>query len=222
MARVISIVSRGLKEARAAMTKREKQIAFATAVALTKTAVIAQKAINGEMPKVFDRPTRFTLNSLFILPAKRDRLTAYVRMKDAGDRGAPAAKWLTPQIEGKARGDKGSEKRLRAKGLLRDGKHVVPASGTRLDRYGNISRRAMTNIIQGLDGGKYFTLGSPRDPAGIAQRRGRKGVKLALAFVSRPDYKRRLDFYGVGNRAVDKSLADEFRKAYAKATSTAR
>ncbi|MBL4833642.1 MAG: hypothetical protein JKY26_06660 [Pseudomonas sp.] len=220
---MISIVQRRFKQASDTIKNMDKQVAFATAVALTRTAGHAKTAITDHMPQVLDRPTKFTLNSMFVLPAKRDKPIAYVRMKGDGDRGAPAAKWLNPQIDGKARLTKGSEKRLRAKGVLPNNKSVVPAKGMKLDRYGNISRRAMRNIIEGLDSGsRYFVLGSEDDPIGIAERKGRKGARLVLAFVSTPNYRRRLDFYGVGNKAIDRNLDDEFIKAYKQALATAR
>ena len=220
---MISIIARGFTEASTAIKAANKQIDFATAVAATRTAGIASKAISEEMPRALDRPTRFTLNSLFVVPARRNNLVAYVRIKDDGDRAAPAAKWLTPQIVGKSRGNKGSEKRLRSRGVLPANKYIVPGEGARLDRYGNITRRAMTTIIQGLGfSKKYFVLGPEEDPLGIGERTGRNSVRVVLACVTKPNYSRRLDFYGVGNKAIDKNFSEQFRKAYAQALATAR
>jgi len=223
MAGVLSITQLGFDKALEELANQRKQIDFASAVALTRTAGLSRDAVRAQMPKDLDRPNNFTLNSMYVVPAKKNNLVAYVRIKDDGDRGAPAAKWLTPQIEGIARKNKGSEKRLRSKGYLPSNKYVAPGKGVKLDRYGNITRRTMTSIIQGLEAGsKYFIVGNPDNPVGIAQRLSRKNVKMVLAFVSRPNYKKRLDFYGVGYKAADRSIEAEFQKAYAKALATAR
>jgi len=223
MAGLVSVAYKGVDAAIAELERQQKQVKFALAVALTRSAGIAKDAVRAEMPKDLDRPTNFTLNSMYAVPARKNNLVAYVRIKDDGDRGAPAAKWLTPQIEGVARKNKGSEKRLRSKGYLPSNKYVAPGKGVKLDRYGNITRRTMTAIIQGLESGtKYFLVGNPDNPVGIAQRMSRKNIKMVLAFVSRPNYKKRLDFYGVGYKAADQSVAVEFEKAYAKALATAR
>jgi len=226
------------------MVKADKQVAFATAVALTKTAIIAKGEIEEEMARVFDRPTKFTMKSLRIIPAKKDKLFAAVDMKNEADKAAPATTWLNPQIDGGGRRDKASERSLRGRGILPAGKFIAPGRNAKLDRFGNLSRGAIIKALSGIGGlseqgytanassstrskrkgnaKTYFVMKRGSTPIGIAERTSRNRMQVLIAFTRRPSYSRRLNFYGVGNKAIDKNLADEFRKAYAKAIATAR
>jgi len=51
-----------------------KQIPFSMAKALTQTTIQAQTDIVQAMAQVFDRPTPYTLNSTYVIPATKDRL----------------------------------------------------------------------------------------------------------------------------------------------------
>jgi len=106
---MIKVTLEGAKRVTEELAKAEKQVKFAAAVALTRTAQIAKREVEAEMPKVFDRPTRWSLNSLRLIPAKKDRLVARVEMKNEADKSAPATKWLSPEIEGGPRPEKGSK-----------------------------------------------------------------------------------------------------------------
>ena len=55
----------------AKLKDNQKQINFALAVALTKTAQTLQAQQYGEIKKVFDRPTPYSLNSLYVKPATK-------------------------------------------------------------------------------------------------------------------------------------------------------
>jgi hypothetical protein len=62
----------------------QRQIPFVIASSLTKTAVKVKPEIRKEMERVFDRPTRYTLNSIFVQQAKKqdENPTARVWLKD--------------------------------------------------------------------------------------------------------------------------------------------
>jgi hypothetical protein len=47
-------------------------------------------------------------------------------------------------------------------------------------------------------------------------------IKPLLIFISRADYKRRLDFFGIGERSIKRHFPEEFEKAYTAALRTAR
>jgi len=241
---MLKIVFEGAKRASDQLAKFEKQVPFATALALTRTAQIAKREIEKEMGSVFDRPTRWTLNSLRLFPAKKDKLEARVWMKNEADKSSPATKWLNPEIEGGPRQDKASERNLRRKGILPDGKYIVPGKGAKLDRFGNLTKGTITKALSGVGGfseagfaanatgskrsrrkgnaKRYFVIRRGNTPIGIAERTSRTQMHVLLAFVSRPNYKKRLDFYGIGERVVNRHLANEYRKAMEKAFSTAR
>ena len=78
----------------------ERRIAAVVATALTRTAVEVKDALRAELPRVFDRPTPYTLNSLFVKPARADRLQAETYFKDdSAGSGTPATKYLLPQVQ---------------------------------------------------------------------------------------------------------------------------
>jgi hypothetical protein len=241
---MIKVTLEGVKRVTDELAKAEKQVTFATAVALTRTAQIAKREVEAEMPRVFDRPTRWSLNSLRLIPAKKDRLVARVEMKNEADKSAPATKWLNPEIEGGPRPDKASERNLRSKGRLPAGKFIVPGKGAKLDRFGNMAKGAITKALSGVGGfaeqgysanatgsrrsrakgnaKRYFVMRRGSTPIGIAERTSRNRMHILLAFTRRPTYSKRLDFYGIGDKVVQRHLRDEFEKAYAKAMRTAR
>lgn len=80
----------------------EKQIPFLTAYALTKTAQDIKDAEYKLIGQVFDRPTRFTLNSLFVRPATKSNLVASVEFKE-GFGSVPAWRYLGPHVDGGGR-----------------------------------------------------------------------------------------------------------------------
>lgn len=117
----------------------DKQLRFAAAVALTKTAKIAEGDVKREMQQVFDRPTRWALNATRIVPATKQRLVAQVWLKDR--RGLPQGKdsnFLYPQVFGGPRGRKAYETRLLSVGWLRSNEFTVPAKDLALDGNGNV------------------------------------------------------------------------------------
>jgi hypothetical protein len=92
-----------------------EQIAIATAKALTFTAERVRDAERREIQQVFDRPTPFTMSSLFMSGATPARLEARVWFKDIGgyggsrkNVGTAAAHYLVPQVYGGGRGSSSS------------------------------------------------------------------------------------------------------------------
>ena len=57
---------------------QKRHIPFVTAFALTKTAQDIKGAEVAVIAEVFDRPTRFTLNALYVKPATKQTLTSAV------------------------------------------------------------------------------------------------------------------------------------------------
>lgn len=254
----------GLRERLQTLDRLEReQLPFAAALALTRTAQEVQKGVRQEMETVFDRPTRATLNSLFIQPATKDRMEARVWIKDgrstngAGNlvgqegqwgKGRAASTWLTPQVYGGSRGDKGFEKMLRRKGVLGSGQYVVPGEKLDLDQYGNIGRGRLNKIMSGAQlfteegynanatdsrrsmrkgNRRYFLLKKGNRPVGIAERLGygkgsRNNIRIVLAFVRGPSYSKRLDFFGVAERVAEDQLPIQFELALARAIGTRR
>jgi hypothetical protein len=100
------------------------------------------------MVDVFDRPTPYTLNSLYVQPATKQTQTAKVWLKEeGGKRGTPAAAYLSPDIQGGERTLKPFELALRTAGVLPSNMFAVPGSGATIDAYGNMSRGQIVAIL---------------------------------------------------------------------------
>lgn len=228
-----------------------KQTNFAVARALSRTAVAVKEAQIREMRDVFDRPTRYTLNSVYVKSATTQDLTARVWLKDDTSKGTPANKFLGPQIAGGQRGLKRFEKALRSKGYLPSGMIAVPGSGAKLDAYGNMDRGQIVQMLSYLNAfgqqgyranmntkqrksfrnrksSAYF-VGRPADgklPLGVWQRISTSNVnviKPILLFVNAPHYEsNRFDFFYVAEITVKKTFASELKAALVHAWATAR
>src|SRR6185369_12985592 len=95
----IKVDIKGLDAVRARVAGLGKQVRFAAAVALTKTAKAVEVAEKHEMSDVFDRPTPNTINSTYVKPATRQTLTAEVGIKNFAGKGIAASKYLAAQIK---------------------------------------------------------------------------------------------------------------------------
>jgi hypothetical protein len=208
-----------------------RQLPFVTAVALTNAMKDARTAEISEMQRVFDRPTRYTLNSIQVVPATKAKLVAELRFKEFG--GTPADKYLGPEVRGGPRAPKGFERALRAAGILWAGEFAVPGPGAKLDAYGNLSGGQITRILSALGASRdasqntrrrprlasrrrnldYFVLRGARAPAGVYLRVGRRGIPV-LFFVRAPTYRPRYPFYEVGRKVVPAAFARHFRAAW--------
>jgi len=228
----------GLDEAFAALERLQGNLPQkALADALNHTANTARINLRAEMLSVFDRPTPFTLNSIRILHAKGSRLEAALWVKDEKDgasKGFAPEDWVKPNVFGGERELKKSETMLRAKGILPNGRFIVPGKGARLDQYGNMSRGHMTQILSGLSayslsGSSHNATDSKRSarkghaqafyvakrgktPIGIMERRGENAV-MVLAFVKQPQYRKRFDFSRVVSETSEREFETHLNKA---------
>jgi hypothetical protein len=166
--------SRDLKQVLSALGP--KQWNFATAVALTRVGKHVQGAEKTDMRRSLDRPTPYTLNSLYLQRATPANQQARVWFKDFAPKGTPAGKYLMPQVHGGDRSDKRFERSLQRAGYLSRGKQLAPASGIRgrLDQYGNVPRGIYTQILSqlraGVDATQHQSIRSKRrnlKPGGI-------------------------------------------------------
>ena len=222
-----------------------RQTPFVVAKALTKTAKIAQKSIRDAMPRVFDRPTNYTLNGTYLKPATKTDLVALIKLKDQG-RGLTANKWLYAQVAGGARNLKKSEKSLQIKGYLKSGEQIVPGAAAPIDGNGNIKGGQMRKILNAIQNNgsvqaeskagkkraknrkaEYF-VGSPaggRLPRGVYQRIGKSSnstIKPVLLFAKTGRYSKRLPFHDIVNKVVQRNFQQQLQVAIYYALQTAR
>jgi hypothetical protein len=145
---MISIgISSNVQDTIRQLNARRDQVPFATAVALTRTAVKVKDAEYKEMVDVFDRPTPYTLNSLYAKGATKQNLEAVVWLKYDTSKGTPADKYLTPEISGGQRRLKRFERALRSVGALPDGYFAVPGAAAKMDAYGNMATSQIVQIL---------------------------------------------------------------------------
>lgn len=243
---MLKMAIKGLEEVTRTIRNLEKQTRFATAKALTKTAQKVQTKLVRKMQKKFDRPTPYTLRSTFIKPATKGNLTAMVGLKDrAGSKaGLPPAELLAHHFTGGGRAIKGLERYLQRAGLISAGEFVVPGAGARLDRYGNMSRgqiaQLMSQLRIGIDPHQYASK-SARSRRNVSKAgrifwsrgghlaRGAwidmgnsAGVRPLLVVVKGARYKRRIDLEQIAHKVVSKEWDATFEAALADAMRTAR
>lgn len=221
------------------------QVPFATAVALNEVAFkIKRETGPAEMRKVFDRPSPWTLRSLFVVRASKSRLVARV----GWGQDYYSKSRLTPdeiighQVSGGPRREKGMEHWLRQAGMLGGGEFVVPGAGAKLDRYGNMSRgqtvQIMSQLRLGLDPYMWST-GSKRSNRSVA-RAGRvfwsrgdriprgawivtgKTIRPLLVVVSSTNYQPRFNIRNVVETTAGESFPAAFRQALRLAIKTRR
>jgi len=229
-----------------------RQAPFIIAKALTATASQVKDRIQAEIPKVFNNPTPYTMNSLYMRPATKTRLEAEVRIKDEAAKGIAPIKWLNAEIYGGDRNLKRSEVLLRASGILPSGMFLVPGQGLKLDSYGNVSggqiQKILAQLKSNLDAysnesiasrgrkrlrpqadARYFVI-RPGDnktklKPGIYARYGfasGSSIKPIFMFVRKPHYKQRLKFFELGQEVIAKQIEPNLRDAYELAIATAR
>ena len=109
-----------------------KQTRFALKTALNTTATQVRDGLRSEIQRTIDRPTPYTLNSLFIRAATNQNLEATVWLKDeraTSNAGTPATRYMLPHIVGGQRTLKRFERALQITGQMPKGWYAVPGAG---------------------------------------------------------------------------------------------
>ena len=185
-----------------------------------------------EILAVFDRPTRIIQRAFFVQRASTSDLSAKVKLKDVfGQDGGAIANTLHPHIPGHpdTRNAKGMEVGMRAKGLLTKDQYLVPSRTMRLDRYGNITGATASKMLNDLwvfdnvagfdsntgDAKSKYIFGEIR-PRGKQPFKGifdtsrflsgRPNALMMLVINRSPKYKKRFDFYGVGQAEASRVM----------------
>ncbi len=188
-------------------------------------------AIQKEMKEVFDRPTPYTLNSVYTRLNKQD-MSVDIGLKEWGGKGTPASEYLKPQIFGGGRSMKRSEKYL--------GSYYVPGAGARLNQYGNISGAQITQILSALKAfpevgymanitpgsrrrnrkpRNFFMIRNPSGHLrpGVYERKGSGRIKPILIFIGSPHYTIRLRLFEIIKKAVNENIQKRFGQAFNQA-----
>ena len=127
---------------------KDKQLPFATSLAINRTALKVKSMQEREIRDVFDSPTPFIQNSQFIKYSNKQNLTATVGVKDFSfGKGVPAVKPLLAEIGGGERRLKRFERALRSIGVLPSGYVTVPGEAAEIDQYGNMKGSQIVKIL---------------------------------------------------------------------------
>lgn len=217
----LSVEVNGLKEVQAMIRGMEKQLPFATATALTKTAQDVREDLKQQISYDLDQPTPFTVRGITMQSAKKARLWSSVFVKNI------QSEYLFYAVEGGTQG-----------------KMIQPAN-IRLNKYGNIPRNKLRKLlarpdvfyatIKGITGiwqrgsvrGNRFTTQvksyrGPRKQTGYEFRNKGRNVRLLAVKDQRVRYKERFDFYGHATRQFDRVWQRNFDAALDHALKTAR
>jgi len=201
----VSVKAFGIEDVRAYLANVQKQVPFATARALTKTAQDTRDALKVQIKKDLDRPTPFTVRGISSASATKASLQARVYVRDI------QAGYLWYAVEGGVAGSR------------------VRPGNIRLNKYGNIPRKSLGKLlarpdvfygtIRGITGiwqrgrvrGDRFTTEvksyrGARGQAGYKYRSGNlsRNVRLIAAKENNVRYQKRFNFYTGGAKAINR------------------
>jgi len=195
-----------------------------------------------EMKRAFDNPRPYTVNSLFgKYPSSRGVgvINAGIAAREFGAKGTPAYKYLLPNIDGRPRRLKRSEKGLQAIGVLPAGSFTVQGKNFPKDAYGDIPGGQYTRMLAelgvvsnsgaglaALTGSKaaakprknkntQFFVMRRKDGRAFAVAENRGTAKtIMLVFTSTPKYQKRYDFYGIGKATILERYPKHFSRIF--------
>lgn len=154
-----------------------KQIDFALARAVTDLAKLAQAAEKQAMPEIFDKPTKFTINSIAVESAKKHLPIARVYVMDI------AAKYLQPFEDNSGQVH-----------YMVDGKKYLAVPIAKKNIYGNMPR----NYLAQIRGRKDVFFGIVGKTRGAWQRMPDHKLKLLVEFIENMPVRQG---FGFGDRA---------------------
>jgi hypothetical protein len=177
----VNIQVEGLSEVRAMLGNAAKQANFAASRALNSSAYAINDRLKKDMAATFKGgATAYTLRAFSVKRADKTTLTAEVALRqDAPAGGTSYAKALAHLFTGGNRKFKNIEGWLRGRGLLPSGLTIAPGAGMPLDKYGNMRRAALTEMLGAI--------GTQRQGLRIYRRTGAgKAQKATAYFVVQP------------------------------------
>jgi hypothetical protein len=186
----------------------EAQVPFATSLALNRTAELSLAALRTQLQVVFDRPTPYTLNSLFVQKSTKSKLTVIVGHRPK------ASSPLLAEIEGGDRRLKSTEKPTESV--------LIPSRYAKLDGYGNLPSATVKllrlAIEQGTSGSGtrtfvYLPKGNPRGLAPGVYQRTDRGLMPVVFLHDKASYTKRYDLEGIVHRVFDAEFGKQFTAA---------
>ncbi|MGE0919460.1 hypothetical protein [Trichlorobacter lovleyi] len=124
-----------------ALSNATRQIPYAISKGINDIAVGLQKHERGVMESVLDKPTKYTLNSLFVAKGSKANPTATVGLKDVPKH---STHYLEPMVKGGRRHKKGNEVAFGNRWLTPS---YAAAELGLIDQYGNFKRSVLQQLL---------------------------------------------------------------------------
>jgi hypothetical protein len=230
--------SNAIEVERALVGRVERQVPFATAMALNDTATHALDLVKKQMDLVFDRPTPFAKNAFMVWRATKQTLVAEVKERPSVTR----KHFLKVQERGGKRPQTGMELGLASRmGYSGAIAALIPAAKAKRDSYGNWSTGERNRALSGIGGqrdvyanttaasrkrnrnrAEYFVPAPGELSPGIWKREGEKLTKIAMFLDELPSYKPTLGFIETAEKAARDKFPEFFDRRFAEAMATAR
>ncbi len=192
-----------MKNARRVLGRLERQVPFATSVAMNRSAAKIQRFEKTMIRRDLDNPTPQVVKSIRVKRASKRDLEAAVFIIPA------IAEFLRFQIDGGTRAPRGQVE-------------AVPVNA-RLNRYGNIPGRRQGKIAKLIARPDTF-VGEINGVAGVWRRKRPRsaGLELLLAFERSVRYRPKFPFFRYAEVTLERVWVREFNRAIVFATKTAR
>lgn len=218
---MFSIEVRGVNEIKQMLVEFAGEIENVNKFAQNKMAKELRIAEQDQMQKDLDRPTSFTINSIFYKQYGIDAVGApdtpgaavYFKTPFGPD-GLQEHEWLGVQsLGGQTSGPRSTEKMLIAAGLISPGVVWIPGPKTALDRFGNVRGMAVKKVIDECvnpppkNQRVAVAIGKPPNVKAILVKIGDEWYPF-LFFVPRAEYSPRFDFYGRAEREFNARFGD--------------
>ena len=245
----IKIEIKGLDQVKAQLGNLSKQANFAAKKALDTTAFAINTEIKKEMQSTFQGgATAYALRAFKVEKADKSNLVATVSLRtDTQGAALPYSKALGHMFTGGRRDYKKIEGLLRARKLMPSGLSIAPGDGMQLDRYGNMDKRQLSEVLTMLIArpstmrvirktgkGKpqkmvdYFVVqpgAKTRLHPGIYKRieTGKTSAVDAMMLYIKPvAYRQYINLQTLGNRVVNSTFQPAFDKELAAALASAK
>ena len=207
----------------------QRQLPFATSVAINNVAFDARKSINQGTKSAFNAPVKFTQTAFLVQKSKKTTLTAFVFAQDKT--GKDRARYLRFGIQGGSRPQKGMDvffsNGVPNDGTIPSGSYFMPTSLVKTNAAGNVTQATLRRISKGIGAeprGGFF-VGTPRGgnrPPGIYRRSREQLQPYFIATQDRPTYRGRFNIEPIGAKVIGRRFGTHFNAALSKALSTAR
>jgi len=174
-------MSPGLNALKRLIDTANKCLGEAEARAINDIAKEVAAAWTDDLECAFDRPTKTTLNSVKLWPAKLSqerqghRVEATVFIRDKAPRGTSPAEYLQSQAKGGPRASKPFELQLlMEERRLPSGGFLHPAKSAPRDKHGNVPKRELTKALKSIRDHERTKSGSPSVQYVIAAPSGKR------------------------------------------------